>query len=70
MQIDDLPSPGFVPGAHALRVEAFKAINSARVREDVTKGQADTGEKLREFFLACAEKCPRLVQPEDSKAKK
>lgn len=70
MQLVDIPSPGFISNGHTLRQEAFKAINTCRVRADVTKGEATTGKDLRDFFLACAALCPLPIQPEAKKAKK
>jgi hypothetical protein len=61
MQLDDLPSPGYVSNGTTLLKEAYKAIQYARVQADVVPG-TDTGAVLRNFFLACAEKCPVPVE--------
>lgn len=70
MQLHDLQSPGFVSNGHRLRLEAFRAINVARVQADITKGAATTGKDLRAFFLACAELCPQpATEPASAPAK-
>lgn len=70
MQLVDIPSPGWISNGHLLRQEAYKAINTARVRADITKDEATTGQDLRDFFLACAALCPLPKQPEpEPKAK-
>ena len=58
MQLHNVPSPGFIANGHSLRQEAYKAINTARVRADITNGTATTGADLRDFFLECAKLCP------------
>ncbi len=69
MQLVDLPSPGFVSNGWKLRQEAYKAINTARIRDGVTEGAAVTGQELREFFLGCAALCPQPVKAKKADTK-
>lgn len=65
MILDELPSTGTIPSSHKLVFQVAKAIDYARMMYDVTSGDTDTPEKLREFFLAAAAACP--TKPKEKK---
>lgn len=53
MKLHEMPSPGAIPNAIALRQEVLKAIDYCRVMADKSPGH-DGAKKLREFFVECA----------------
>lgn len=54
MRIEELPSPGTIPSAQKLRLEALKAINFLVVVSTNTAGKTDHAAALQAFFTACA----------------
>lgn len=57
MTLTDLLSPGYLSNGQKLRLEAFKAINYARINADRSP-DSTTCADLKAFFLDCAAKLP------------
>jgi hypothetical protein len=57
MNLTDMPTPGPISASHSLVSECYRAIQYTRVMA-VKQPGSDTGQRLRDFFLKCAEFCP------------
>lgn len=58
MNFFDMPSPGPITRSQSLLAECYQAIQFTRVVA-VKSPTSDAGDRLRAFFLKCAEFCPQ-----------
>lgn len=53
MQLDFLPSPGFIPSGHRLRAELTKAISYVETVASLKGGKTEQAKSLDTFLTAC-----------------
>lgn len=64
MKFDTLTSPGLIPNAQRLRVEATKAISFVEVQADLSSnGTATQAQPLIDFFQECIDALVPLTVP-------
>lgn len=64
MKFDTLTSPGLIPSAQRLRVEATKAISYVEVQADLSpNGVATQAQPLIDFFQECIDALVPLTVP-------
>jgi hypothetical protein len=54
MNYADLVSPGLVNGGFRLRLDCARAISAVEIVAHTGDGGIATAQKLRDFFIACA----------------